>query len=317
MKFLNFLRAITALLLGCALLLFWYSAEKKGPTVIPVDTETESDVSEEAVPNTEELLNDITALENNPLEEANSRVYEYLQICPAENPKASYLAYNLITGENYSYNIDTRITMASVIKSAYCLYVTELIVSGEADFEEKLTYTADDKRNGTGIIKDNPYGTEYSVKELITLSITESDNVAHKMLVDRFGRAQFNSYLDNFSIESMHLYSGGQVEYYNNSSARDLAKIFTLIYQKSQEEESFAWYLDILTQSKYNRFASSTEFKIAHKSGFMKGAFHDAAIVLADEPYILIVLTNGNITENEELFLQELSQIICNKMESK
>ena len=225
------------------------------------------------------------------------------------------MAFNLSNGEYISYNVDTRITGASVIKSAYCLYVLNKIEQGSAFLDETIVYKKDDKRKGTGVIQFKEFGTEYSVKSLIYLSITESDNVAHKMLVDKFGRKEFNAFLDELGIESMHLYSNGNTDYYNNLSARDLARILTKIYEKSTQNENYKWYLDIMSKAKYNRFSDSIEYPVAHKSGFMKGAFHDAGIVLAPEPYIVIVLTNGNAGETEENYLKELSKILCEKME--
>ncbi len=313
MKFLNFLRAFTLLVLGVALITYWYSSEATAKTIPVFSTEI---TQEEPTINFSELYGKIDSLEKNLADdETLSIAKSYLSKSRADSPKTAFLAFNLTSGEYISHNIDTRITGASVIKSAYCLYVLNRVELGNAFLDETLVYEKDDKRKGTGIIQFKEIGSEYSIKSLIYLSITESDNIAHKMLVDRFGRREFNVFLDELGIKSMHLYSNGNVEYYNNLSARDLARLFTKIYEKSTEDEIYKWYLDIMCKAKYNRFAESTQYPVAHKSGFMKGAFHDAGIVLTPEPYVIIILTNGNIGEIEENYIKDLSKILCNKME--
>ena len=313
MKFLNLLRAFTLLLLGVILMTYWYSAESTATTIPTISVDN---IEEEPKINFGVLYEKIDTLEmNNTDDKALSVAKLYLSKSRVYSPKTAFLAFNLTNGEYISYNVDTRITGASVIKSAYCLYVLNKIEQGSAFLDETIVYKKDDKRKGTGVIQFKEFGTEYSVKSLIYLSITESDNVAHKMLVDKFGRKEFNAFLDELGIESMHLYSNGNTDYYNNLSARDLARILTKIYEKSTQNENYKWYLDIMSKAKYNRFSDSTEYPVAHKSGFMKGAFHDAGIVLAPEPYIVIVLTNGNAGETEENYLKELSKILCEKME--
>ena len=313
MKFLNLLRAFTLLLLGVILMTYWYSAESTATTIPTISVDN---IEEEPKINFGVLYEKIDTLEmNNTDDKALSVAKLYLSKSRADSPKTAFLAFNLSNGEYISYNVDTRITGASVIKSAYCLYVLNKIEQGSAFLDETIVYKKDDKRKGTGVIQFKEFGTEYSVKSLIYLSITESDNVAHKMLVDKFGRKEFNAFLDELGIESMHLYSNGNTDYYNNLSARDLARILTKIYEKSTQNENYKWYLDIMSKAKYNRFSDSTEYPVAHKSGFMKGAFHDAGIVLAPEPYIVIVLTNGNAGETEENYLKKLSKILCEKME--
>lgn len=313
MKFLNFLRAFTLLVLGIALITYSYSAEATAKTIPTFSTEI---TEEEPTISFSELYEKINLLENKNADiEEISIAKSYLSKSRADSPKTAFLAFDLTNGEYIAHNIDTRITGASVIKSAYCLYVLNRVELGTAFLDETLVYEKDDKRKGTGIIQFKEFGAEYSIKSLIYLSITESDNVAHKMLVDRFGRREFNVFLDELGIESMHLYSNGNLEYYNNLSARDLTRLFTKIYEKSNEDEIYKWYLDIMCKAKYNRFTESTEYPVAHKSGFMKGAFHDAGIVLAPEPYIIIVLTNGNVGETEENYIRDISRVLCNKME--
>ena len=313
MKFLNFLRAFTLLMIGIQLITYWYSAKSNVNALPALSTQVNQ---ETPAINFNELYKEINLLENSYSGEEEKAVAKaYLSKSRANSPKTAFLAFNLSNGKYLAHNIDTRITGASVIKSAYCLYVLSRVKLGTALLDETLTYENDDKRKGTGTIQYKEIGSKFSIKSLIYLSITESDNIAHKMLVDRFGRREFNKFLDELEIESMHLYSNGNTDYYNNLSARDLARLFTKIYEKSCEDEIYKWYLDIMCKAKYNRFSESTEYPIAHKSGFMKGAFHDAAIVLAPEPYIIIVLTNGNIGETEENYIKDLSKILCNKME--
>ncbi len=323
MKFLNFFKAFTLILISCFLLIFWYSSNTQEKSIAvdnPEESVGEEQIHEESLTppyDFNEVADSISSIETNTLDAADRRVNSYLNSSSAKKPEAAYMAFSLISGEYLAYNPDLRITGASVIKSAYCFYILDGVSQGKFSLDEVLIYSADDKRNGTGIIKNSEIGTSYTVKELITLSITESDNVAHKMLVDRFGRNEFNKFIEDFDIESMHLYANGNTDYYTNLTARDLTRLFVAIHQKSFENDIFNWYLDIMKQAKYNRISNATEFDVAHKSGFMKGAFHDVGLIFADEPYIIVMLTNGNISEVEESFLSDLAAILCEYMEKK
>ena len=59
---------------------------------------------------------------------------------------------------------------------------------GKIDLDEELTYTGKYYDTGSGLLKNKPLNTSYSVRTLLEYSTVHSDNAAHNMLMDRFGR---------------------------------------------------------------------------------------------------------------------------------
>ena len=86
------------------------------------------------------------------------------------------------TGYTYSYNADTSFFAASLTKAPYCMYLFDLAANGKCDLEQKLTYTEKIGSNGTGKVKNSPFGTQFTVSQLIEYTLRYSDNAALRML---------------------------------------------------------------------------------------------------------------------------------------
>ena len=102
--------------------------------------------------------------------------------------------------EEVGLRADERFPTASVIKVGLCCAVLELVAKGEADLAETLTLPPPDERAaGGGILKQLELEA-LSLRDVIELTITLSDNVATNALVERCGADRVNAYLAGLGL---------------------------------------------------------------------------------------------------------------------
>jgi beta-lactamase class A len=110
------------------------------------------------------------------------------------NNTVSVYYENLETGFVYRYNADKIYNTASVIKAPYCLYIYNLAENGQTDLTSRHIYTGSYYNSGSGIIKNMKTGSAFTENELLALTIRESDNIATKMLIDKYGVDGFKEF---------------------------------------------------------------------------------------------------------------------------
>lgn len=104
------------------------------------------------------------------------------------NDYFSFLYRDIYTGFTVSYNQNQNIFTASTIKGPTDIYIYEMASLGKANLDDKITYTSGYYNTGTGILKNKAINTKYSVRTLLEYSTVYSDNAAHNMLMDKYGR---------------------------------------------------------------------------------------------------------------------------------
>ena len=230
----------------------------------------------------------------------NSIIKEINQYYNKSNNYFAFKYKDIYTGFSVSYNENQNIFTASTIKAPKDIYIYEMASLGKINLDEELTYTASYYNTGTGILKDKPVNGKYSVRELVEYSIVYSDNAAHNMLMDKYGRSNMLLFWKD---------KGTKAIFTENSNWGVLNASDASIYM----EELYNFYLN---NNEYglellnNFFNAKTKFitsrngyKVANKSGWSGSAIHDVAIVFADNPYIVVGLSNlGNTDEYGSYF---------------
>ncbi len=194
---------------------------------------------------------------------------------------------NLDANYIYTYNPEEEYFMASVVKAPYCLYVYYLAEMGLADLSDVHTYTEDKYRDGTGVIQDMPFGTQFTENELLMYSIRYSDNVAFNMLLQKYGTEDFKRFVQAL---------GGNPEY-----IRTVKGAYTNVYETAIFAKAIYYYIEgnYTYSEQFKTDLMSTrnrmiyaDYPIARKYGWADEWFNDMAIVYSPSPYILIILTN-------------------------
>ncbi|MEP7088018.1 MAG: serine hydrolase [Gemmatimonadota bacterium] len=148
-------------------------------------------------------------------------------------------------------------------------------------------------------------GTRVTVRDLITRMITRSSNLATNSLVALANAAQAEAAMR--SLGAMHIKVLRGVEdqkafdkgLNNTTTARDLSIILAAIQEnKAASPKSCATMRDVLLEQEFNTGIPAelpAGTRVAHKTGWITGVTHDAAIVYPQKgpTYVLVVLTKG------------------------
>lgn len=228
---------------------------------------------------TEELTDEIK-LSIRTLENLYNQSYNYF----------SFKYTDIYTGFTISYNDKQEIFAASTIKAPMAMYVYEQAEQGLIDLNEQLTYTSFYYNTGSGILKNRKFNQNYTVRELISYAIIHSDNAAHNMLMDRYGRANMYNFWNAKGTSSIFKqYSNWGV--INANDATIYLKELYDYYNTDTElsNELMKNFTDVVFKPLSNKDGKKNT---ANKAGWSGSAFHDTAIIFDDNPYILVVLSN-------------------------
>lgn len=202
--------------------------------------------------------------------------------------------YSLDGTKGYEYNADKIISGGCTVKAAYALYVLQECEEQNIDiFSKTLTYKQKYRNNGSGIIKDSPYGSKYTISYLLEVLLDVSDNTAYNILVSRFPLSDFQKFLNEIDGQNLN---GKQ---YGAASVLQRKNEWIAIYDYINSDSLYAENLrQYLTNTKYCYLVAfmKGDHDYMHKSGWSSfttsnkySCACDCAII--DENYLLIVLT--------------------------
>ncbi len=214
----------------------------------------------------------------------------------------SFYIVSLSDGMTVGYNVDRQFETASSIKAPYAFYVYREITNGNIDPNQLITYRERYFNEGTGVVKFSPFGTQFTVKELVYYSLNDSDNIAHMLLHGTFGVNGYNAMLRDLGTKQLYLSPGGP---WGFTSARSAAIIWQAIYNYSLESPDGIEFLNILSNGKYNYYkVVMPDIPSASKTGFAKRDVVETGIVFDQRrPYIAIAMANkgGTISAYSEV----------------
>ena len=231
-------------------------------------------------------------------EDFNNKVNELNKLFSNNKLNISYYYYDLRSGFSLSYNADAQSWAASVIKAPVAVYVYTLASRGEINLDEELTYTPSFYTNGTGVIQKKAYYTKYTIRTLVEYAIKYSDNIAHRMLVNKFGMDNIREFWRN--LGSTTIFENNQI--FSNFNAKDGYIVMKELYEFARFDDYGKELLEYFKAAKPNFVVGSDTDEIAHKYGWGQNSLHDMAIVLDENPYILVVFTNRGYTEYGSFF---------------
>ena len=211
------------------------------------------------------------------------------------NRSNNYFAFvykDLFTGFTVSYNANQPIFTASAIKAPTDIYIYEMASLGKANLDEMVTYTGAYYNTGSGVLKNKPINTKYSVRTLLEYSTVTSDNAAHNMLMDKYGRENMLNFWQSKGTKAIFTANNNWGVLTANDSMIYMSELYN--FYLNNEEYGSALMNNFL--SSYPKFIKGKEgYKIASKSGWSGTALHDVSIIFADNPYIVVGLSNlGN-----------------------
>ncbi len=217
---------------------------------------------------------------------------------------------NDFKGNKIEIGIDEEFETASTIKSYIlgCLY--DQVVKKNKKLDDMLTYTPDNFIDGSGILRSLDFGVEMTVKNIATLMIIVSDNIATNMMIDYLGIDTINQFIQEQGFSHTKLHNKLDFEKYSQlgtTTPGDYGHLFDMIVEGTFVNEwASKEMLEIFKKQHYNsmltkRFPQALidedTFEeeliyVASKSGSMDACRNDGGIVSTPYGKYVIVLFN-------------------------
>jgi beta-lactamase class A len=142
-----------------------------------------------------------------------------------------------------------------------------------------------------------------TLSEICELMITVSSNLATNLMIEKLGVENIRAEVKSLDAPGMHVLRGVEDQkafdkgLNNTTTARGLQILLSAIADgKAVDANSSHQMIEILERQKFNEgipagLPSGT--KVAHKTGELTKLHHDAAIVYARRPFVLVILVRG------------------------
>jgi len=215
--------------------------------------------------------------------------------------KVGLVVEDLSTGWVISFNEDTLIPSASLVKVPIMLSYFYAAQEGRVNLKDNIKFKSFERVPGSKILGRPPAGSQFMVEELFDPMITLSDNAAANALIDLLGFDTLNAYFKKMGLKNTNIarnmldFRGRREGQENYTTAADMAYILEKLYRRqflSQEISDRCLFL--LNQQKINdripRELPKDDVSVAHKTGLERHICHDAGIVYTQKGNFLICI---------------------------
>lgn len=224
-----------------------------------------------------------------------------------------YFEY-LPSGTSIGINEKNEVRLSSLSKIPTAMAIYAKIKAGKLSKDQEIIIEEKFIDPEFGSLWKNAPGAKVTLSDIITASITESDNTAQNILLSLLTSDEINSVYEYLDIPFREEYSYPIISAKNYSSIlRSLYLSSFLPFQDSNE------ILDLMTESIYTDKIPAKippSIKIAHKIGVYEkidvdnSTFSDCGIIyIPKRPYILCIMTKGSNSFAQST-MSSLSKII-------
>lgn len=232
-----------------------------------------------------------------------------LQAVDFKKMNCAFIITNLRNGESASYNQEERVPSASLIKLPVMAETVRQVKEGRLHLQDRVTVKAEDKVPFS-ILTMLETENNYSLQDLLTLMIVQSDNTAANILIQRVGMAKINDFCIDLKMRNTLLerqmmdLNARRAGRENRTTASDMARFLERLYQGELIDKASSTYMiEIMKKQLENsmmRLYIPDETVIAHKSGELDGIAHEAGIVYHEKgDFLFVVLVWNAVTNNE------------------
>jgi beta-lactamase class A len=169
-------------------------------------------------------------------------------------------------------------------------------------------------------------GQTRTLTELCELMITVSSNLATNLIIEKLGVENIRATVHSLNADGMHVLRGVEDNkafekgLNNITTARALQILLTSIADNTAAgPDASRQMIAILERQRFNEgipAALPPGTKVAHKTGEITNIHHDAAIVYAPRPFVLVILVRGlpNIKDSSVL-MADITRLLSQSVE--
>ncbi len=226
--------------------------------------------------------------------------------------------YNLSDPKDSLFiNVDEKFHAASTMKVPVMIELFKQANQGKIDLDDSILlknefksivdgslYSMDIADDSDDVVYQQ-VGTRVALKDLIHSMIVVSSNLATNVLIERVDAKKVTATMKDLGAHNMEVLRGveDQKAYNqglsNSTTAQDLMLIMKAIANNTAGTlEDCAAMIDILKEQQFNDMIPRylpEDVSVAHKTGFISGIHHDAAIVYLPDgrAYVLVLLSKN------------------------
>jgi beta-lactamase class A len=238
------------------------------------------------------------------------------------NGSTGVVVRHLSSGASAAHRAQEVFPAASLAKVPILVEVYRQLAAGTLRADEAVEITAESITAGAGVLQAQ-VGERRSLAELIQLSVTVSDNVAARLLLQRVGGvAAVNRTMAALGLSQTRLYDD---ERPNTTTAEEMATLFAWIATRAPlgDGRQATMLRGVTTPTGLAALFALSQAQawltegvppgvtVAHKSGQLPGVRHNAGIVYTPKgPYVIVVLTGDLADQGEaEAFIARLARL--------
>lgn len=215
-----------------------------------------------------------------------------------------------LKGNIIAIGAEEKFETASTIKTYILVCLFDEIQKGNASLSQMIKYEEKHFVEGSGVLRSLDPGLMLRVKDVATLMIIVSDNVATNIMIDYLGLDTINACIQKIGCHDTVLHHPIDFEKYDKlgtSTPKDYASIFTRLVQgKLISPEADAQMLEIFKKQHYNKmligafppyYLDSEDtgdeelISVASKSGCMDECRNDGGVIYTPYgPYVLVMM---------------------------
>ena len=225
------------------------------------------------------------------------------QILVSEAGIFSLSVIDLASGQKWDHG-SMPMRSASLIKIFIMVEAFGQISAGQLGTVEMLSFTEKERVGGAGLLQELPAGTTRTVLELVELMITESDNIATNLLIERLGMDRINARIQALECPESVLrrrmmdFDAAAAGLENLTSVIDVARVLAALHQgcclDPASDRQMCDILERQTDRCKIPLLLPPDTICRHKTGELPGAEHDAGIILAaDSCYVLAIMCDN------------------------
>jgi beta-lactamase class A len=234
------------------------------------------------------------------------------------------IAFRTLDGKDEWYSqADESFHAASTMKVPVLIELFRQVKDGKLKLSDSIVV----RNEFRSIVEGSPYkldaaddsdaelykaeGQTRTLSELAELMITVSSNLATNLLIEKLGVENIRATVHSLGADGMNVLRGVEdgkafeKGMNNTTTARGLATLMTAIAEgKAADSESSRQMVAILERQKFNDAIPAglpAGTRVAHKTGDITKIHHDAAIVYAKRPFVVVILVRG-IADDKEAY---------------
>jgi len=218
---------------------------------------------------------------------------------------------DLDRGDSFGINENEVFPAASLMKLPLIYSFYQQVELGRIDPNERYFLKEEDKVKGTGSVYQQPAGTIYTLRQLITLVGKQSDNTAQNVLVKILGKEKIQAAIADLGMKKTS-YANQETNPWDVAIFWQKLATGQILTPGHRQE-----ILNSLTDTIFEEQIPAglpKGIKVAHKVGVDEGVLHDAGVVFSDQPFVLVLMSKDvDIDEAKEL-LPKATEMVWGEM---